>query len=206
MLGYFTSSVLFLGVVGQSLRRGMHRRDDALLLEQFAQSIETVASALRAGSSFLQALTLTLSKAKPPYKVEFSQIVDDYRLGLSLEESIARLCVRRPLPEFRFFHATVHLAQTSGTSLATLFERLTQSLRDKREIQQQVSALSAQGLLQAWVLGLLPAILFLAMRFLDADLIRQFLAHRLAEPLLSTVIVLEALAIVCMQKLIRIEV
>ena len=68
--------------------------------KQLPDTITLIANALRAGSSFLQAIELVVRESRPPISTEFGRVIREVNLGLSfdvaLENMVRRVRVGRP--------------------------------------------------------------------------------------------------------------
>jgi tight adherence protein B len=62
--------------------------------KQLPDTITLIANALRAGSSFLQAIELVVRESRPPISTEFGRVIREVNLGLSFEVALENM-VRR---------------------------------------------------------------------------------------------------------------
>ena len=53
--------------------------------KQLPDTITLIANALRAGSSFLQAIELVVRESRPPISTEFGRVIREVNLGLPFE-------------------------------------------------------------------------------------------------------------------------
>ena len=62
--------------------------------KQLPDTITLIANALRAGSSFLQAIELVVRESRPPISTEFGRVIREVNLGLPFEQALENM-VRR---------------------------------------------------------------------------------------------------------------
>ena len=62
--------------------------------KQLPDTITLIANALRAGSSFLQAIELVVRETRPPISIEFARVIREVNLGLPFEQALENM-VRR---------------------------------------------------------------------------------------------------------------
>src|SRR3990172_8454640 len=62
--------------------------------KQLPDTITLIANALRAGSSFLQAIELVVRETRPPISIEFARAIREVNLGLPFEQALESM-VRR---------------------------------------------------------------------------------------------------------------
>ncbi|MGH7185932.1 MAG: type II secretion system F family protein, partial [Pseudomonadota bacterium] len=55
--------------------------------KQLPDTITLIANALRAGSSFLQAIELVVRETRPPISIEFARVIREVNLGLPFEQA-----------------------------------------------------------------------------------------------------------------------
>src|SRR6478735_5075462 len=56
--------------------------------KQLPDTITLIANALRAGSSFLQAIELVVRESRPPISTEFSRVIREVNLGLPFDQAL----------------------------------------------------------------------------------------------------------------------
>ena len=89
---------VLLGVIGFFIPRYWLSRRKAGRLKAFndrlADTITLIANALRAGSSFLQAIEMVVRETQPPVSTEFGRVIREVNLGLPFDDALANM-VRR---------------------------------------------------------------------------------------------------------------
>lgn len=204
MLLFLAAMAAFL-LLGRIVRDFLHQSAIDRFSLQLTEALETIANALRSGASFYQALEMASEFSQCPFKPEIEGVLAQYRLGVPIEESMDGVCKRIPIPEMRQLTAALHIAQTSGGSLATLLGNLAGTLREQLSLKQRIRSLSAQGQLQAVILVALPYLLLLVYRWIEPDILHGFLQGSWADPVLATVITAQCIAITIMQKMVNIQ-
>jgi tight adherence protein B len=92
----------------------------------------------------------------PPLSQEFSLVVAEHRVGRDLSEALEELSVRIPRQELELFTAAVSISRSVGGNLADTLDSLAKTLSEKMHIEGKISALTASGRAQGWVVSLLP--------------------------------------------------
>ena len=148
------------------IRAGRERRAFA---EQLADNVQIIASAMRAGHSFVGGLSVVLEEADEPSRREFQRVVNDERLGKPIEEAFAELAVRMRNHEVDHLGLVARLQTEAGGNTSEVLDRLVETLRARGELRRLVRTLTAQGRLGGWVVGSLPVVLLVAMSVLSPD-------------------------------------
>ena len=172
---------------------------------QLISVLENVATSLKAGSSFLQALTLSVQESQQPLQGEFQSMIHDYRLGIPLEEALEKVCIKVPIDDLRILLASVRMAQSSGGSLAEILGNLSTNLREQFTIREKCQAFSSQAKAQSILIAVLPFFIFLLLFHFERNLTLHFLYGKWGAPSLAMIIFMETLALLWMQKMMDIK-
>jgi Flp pilus assembly protein TadB/Mg-chelatase subunit ChlD len=167
--GSFLAAVLGLGVplvVRSLIRRKLDRRRKQFS-EQLPDNLQVLASALRAGHSFVGALSVVVDDAAEPSRTEFRRIVADEQLGVPLEDAIRAVGERMDNPDLEQVALVAALQRRTGGSMAEVLERVTETIRERFELRRLVQTLTAQGRMSRWVVSALPVALLLAISVLN---------------------------------------
>ena len=164
-----------LGVRGW-IRRKLERRRRAFA-EQLPDNLQVLSSALRAGHSFVGALSVVVDDASEPARTEFRRVVADEQLGVPLEEALGAVVRRMDSDDLDQVALVAALQRRTGGNMAEVLDRVTDTIRERFELRRMVATLTAQGRLSRWVVSLLPVVLLAAISALNP---------RYVEPLFST--------------------
>ena len=130
-----------------------------LFAEQLPDNLQVLASALRAGHSFIGALSVVVNDAPEPAKTEFSRVVADEQLGVPIEDALRVVVERMDSRELEQVALVAALQRETGGNTAEVLDRVTDTIRERFELRRTVQTLTAQGRLSRWVLTLLPVAL-----------------------------------------------
>lgn len=158
--GLFATALgLLLGLVGPWLflviREG--RRESAFLA-QLPDSLQMLAGSLQAGYSLAQALDTVVREAPAPLSQEFNRALIESRLGIPIEDALEGIAGRMSSQDFSWVVMAIRIQREVGGNLAELLTTVAATLRERERLRRQVSVLSAEGRLSAWVLGSLPPV------------------------------------------------
>lgn len=138
-------------VVDHLARRRRHAFGD-----QLADTLQMLAGSLRAGHSLAQAIDTVARESDSPTAEEFRRMTVETRLGRDFVEALAALRQRIGNEDFEWVVQAVEIQREVGGDLAEILDAVTGTIRDRTRVRRQVSALSAEGRLSAWVLMVLP--------------------------------------------------
>jgi tight adherence protein B len=143
------------------------RRQRRAFAEQLADNVQVVASALRAGHSFVGALAVVVEEAAEPSRREFRRVVNDERLGKTTEQAFSELARRMRNEEIEHVGLVARLQTETGGNTAEVLDRLVDTLRARAELRRLIQTLTAQGRLAGWVVSALPIVVLAALTVLN---------------------------------------
>jgi tight adherence protein B len=115
-------------------------------------TITLIANALRAGSSFLQAIELVVREARPPITTEFGRVIREVNLGLPFDTALENMAT------------AISIQHQVGGNLAEILDSIAFTIRERVRIKGEIRTLTAQQRLSGYVVAGLPiglaAILF----------------------------------------------
>jgi tight adherence protein B len=174
LLGFVVSSLqsplmlllaLFLGFLIPRfwLRRRKSSRLNAFN-KQLPDTITLIANALRAGSSFLQAIELVVREARPPINTEFGRVIREVNLGLPFDVALENMVRRVKSEDFELMATAIAIQHQVGGNLAEILDSIAFTIRERVRIKGEINTLTAQQRLSGYVVAGLPiglaAILF----------------------------------------------
>lgn len=123
---------------------------------QLVDALMTLSSALKGGLSLLQAMEVVVEEMPPPLNQEFSLVLRENKVGIPLEESLARLNKRTQSDDLELMVSSILVARETGGDLTKVFSRLAETMRAKRKLRDQITTLTLQGKIQGVVMSVLP--------------------------------------------------
>ena len=151
-----------------SLGIGWARRQRIRAFEQqLPEALMSLSGSIRAGSSFSSALQGLVMHALPPLSQEMSVLNRQIRLGASPPDAFQQLAARLGGNSLELLAVTIRVATQTGGPLAMMLEQTGQTMQSNQQIKARLSALTAQGWMQAWVMGAMPLALMAALGAMD---------------------------------------
>jgi len=174
--------------------------------EQLPDALTTLSGALRAGLSLRSAIGQLVIEAPAPLGQEFTLLLREQRLGATLEQSLNGLVRRIPTPTTILTVSAMRIASETGGGLAEMLERTAHTVRSRLQIEGKIRALTAQGKLQAWIVGLLPIALMLVLDQMQPVTMSVLWNTPMGWGALAGIGVLEALGIFVIRRIVAIDV
>ena len=141
---------------------------------QLPDVLSTVASTLRAGHGLRIALRAVADDGSPPASVEFSRVLAEERLGRPLHEAIEAMCQRVGSEDLDYVATAINVQSQAGGSLASLFDTLSETVRERQRHARKVRALTSMGRMSATMLVCLPFVLAGLMTMISPGYMKPF--------------------------------
>jgi tight adherence protein B len=134
---------------------------------QLPDALSLLAGLLRAGHGLGQGLALLALRQPAPLGQELQLIVRRQRLGVPMDAALQDLAARVPEPDVALVVLAVRVSRDIGGNLAESLQRLGEGIRARVLMRERIDALTSQGKLQGWIIGLLPLFMMLALSMVD---------------------------------------
>lgn len=192
-------------VVRSVLKRKLHKVRNAFG-DQLPDSLQVLASALRAGHSLIGALSVVVEESAEPSKREFGRIVSDEQLGVPLEEALDRVAKRMASRDLDQVSVVAELQRRTGSNSAEVLDRVTETVRERFALRRLVRTLTAQGRMSRWVLTGLPIGLLLLIAVLNPGYLQPLLHTGFGKFLLVIGAVMVTTGSLIIKRIVTIEV
>ena len=201
----FVVALVFAVLPRLALTR-LRTRRIRLFRQQLPEVIAVVAGGIRSGASLTGALADVAAQLPAPASQEISLVLRQSRMGSTLDQAIADLEKRMPTEETVLLVSALRIGGKSGGSVASVLDSLADSIRRKLVLEEKIRALTAQGRMQAWVMGLLPLLVLVAVLTLDSSLAVAYFGQPLGWGVLGSVVLLQLLGGWLIRRIVNIEI
>ncbi|KKO72641.1 type II secretion system F family protein [Kerstersia gyiorum] len=167
LLCFTLAGILML--LPRGLARWGWQRRGRQLDAQLPEILLALAWAMRGGASLHGALRAVVVEAEAPARQEFGLLLREQRMGVNFEQALGNLYRRVQTQELALLVAVLGIAAQSGGNLADALQGLAETLSERLRIQRRLRAMTAQGVLQAWIMGALPVFLLAVLQWLEPE-------------------------------------
>lgn len=162
---------------------------------QLVDSLMVLSGSLRAGLSLLQSFEVLTEEMPPPISQEFSLVLRENRIGVSLEVSLANLKRRMPTEDLDLIVTAILVARETGGDLTETFNQLIFTIRERTKLLGRLKALTVQARLQGVIMGVLPIAFAFFVYSFNPHFFDVMLTHETGRFLLGLAFFLEILGI-----------
>jgi tight adherence protein B len=123
---------------------------------QIPDTLDLLASSLRSGHSFLRGLQVVCTQMSPPITEEMERVVDEVRLGQSLEIALDHVLERTGNYDLELIISAVQTQLSIGGNLAEILDNISGMIRERVRLAGEIAAATAEGRFSALILGSMP--------------------------------------------------
>jgi len=208
-VGSFTLALIvavLLAVSPGVIFRWLRARRIERIESQLPDALQMLAGTARAGLSLPAAIRQVTTELSPPLSQEFMLLQHEQRVGVSMDDALENLSFRVPAQPIKLMVSAMRIASETGGGLAETLERTATTLRSQHAMELKIRALTAQGKLQAWVVGLLPVFLLWVLTRMEPDAMALLWTTRIGWGVLAAVIVMEIIGVLLIRRIVSIDI
>jgi tight adherence protein B len=173
--------------------------------KQLPYALDLIKSSLEAGHTLLRGLQVVVSEFADPIGTEFRSAIEQSRLGLPLARALEEMLKRVPQEDLRLLVVGVRVQSEVGSSLAIIIGRLSEIVRTRQRLQQQIKALTAQSKMSGILVGFLPIVMLGAFSIIQPSYTNTLFYDPSGQKILEVAAVLDIMAFLTIRKLLKVK-
>lgn len=174
--------------------------------EQLPDAIDMIKRALRAGHPFSGSLKLASEELPQPLAGELKATFADLNYGNDVRRAMLGFLQRIPSVPVMALVTSILVQKETGGNLAEILEQISSVIRGRFKLQRKVRTLSAEGRMSAWVLALIPLLLFGAIWITTPDYLPTLTESETGKQIIAYGVFSAVVGIYWIRKIIRIDV
>jgi tight adherence protein B len=131
--------------------------------EQLPDAIDTMKRALKAGHPLSASIKLVAEELDDPVAAEFELTFGDINYGNDIRKAMLGLLARVPSVTVMALVTSILVQKETGGNLAEILEKISIVIRGRFQLARKVQTYSAEGRMSAWVLAMVPLVLFVTL-------------------------------------------
>lgn len=172
----------------------------------FPEALDLIVRSVRAGLPVSESIKMIGAEVADPVGASFREVGANLTIGLSLDDSLALLEKKVPIPEVKFFSISLTIQQETGGNLAEILSNLASIMRKRVQIGKKIRALSSEARASALIIGSLPFIVGFIIFFLNRQYIEVLYLDETGRMFLFAALGSIIFGAVVMARLIRFEI
>lgn len=177
-----------------------------LIDEQVEESMIYMANSFKANPALPDAIQDCINAMGPPITQEYSVLLKEYKLGTPLDTALINMQSRVPARNLQLAVSALLIGRTVGGNIPKILEDIAGTIRESYRLERVIDTQTAQGRMQAWVMGLMPAVVIGMFYVMDPELITPLFETIAGYAILAVAALLNVVGVVFILKVVRIEV
>jgi tight adherence protein B len=171
---------------------------------QLDDTLQLMASGLRAGHSLPAALDAVAAEAESPTAEEFARLMNKNRIGYDLAQAIEECANRMDSDDLAWTAQAVAIHREVGGNLGEVLDHVGDTIRERNQIRRQIRTLSAEGRISANVLIGLPVAIAAVLAVVSPDYVGLFVSTPIGIALIGISLVLFTVGVLWLRRITRI--
>ncbi|TXD38957.1 hypothetical protein FRC98_00725 [Lujinxingia vulgaris] len=174
--------------------------------EQVEEAMVYMANSFKANPSMPEAIQDVCNAMGPPISQEFGVLLKEYRLGTPLDQALVNLQRRVPSRNLELAISALVIGRTVGGNIPEILSQISGTIRESFRLERVIDTQTAQGRMQAWVMGLMPAVVIAVFYKMDPTLIQPLFETFVGYIVLGLAGVCNIIGVVMILKIVQIDV
>ncbi len=175
-------------------------------VNQMVDAMTIMGNGIKAGLSITQSMERVVINMKGPLPQEFRLCLNKIRLGMTVEESLNEMSDRIKRQDIIMFVTAVNILKETGGNLAETFQTINTTVRERQKVEKKIESMTAQGIMQATIITMVPFLLIAMFYFMDPGYIIPLFTKPLGWAALFIMLALIVIGGVIMKKIVTIKV
>lgn len=182
------------------------KKDRIKLFEsQLNEGIAIISNALKAGYSFLQAIAVVSEETIAPFSKEFKKLLKEMSLGISEEDALRNLLNRMESDDLRLVINVILIQKDIGGNLSEILDNISETIRERQKIKNELKTLTAQGRLSGVILILMPIFLGGAIYLFNREYVMLLFTTTIGLVMVGAAVMSELFGVLMIKKIINID-
>ena len=176
------------------------------LEEQVEEAMIFMANSFKANPSLPEAMQDVCNSMGPPVSQEFSVMLREYKLGTPLDQALISMQQRLGSRNLQLAVSALLIGRTVGGNIPRILEDIGNTIRESYRLERVIDTQTAQGRMQAWVMGAAPAVVCGVFYLLDPTLISPLFNSFQGYIVVAIALVLNIVGVALILKIVAIDV
>ena len=183
-----------------------YKRQFKLIENELLRAIIIMNNAFKSGKSTLQALKIASEELPEPICDEFKKMYFDMKYGLSVDTVFDRFAKRVNLDEAVYLSSSLMILDKTGGNIVEVFSSIERTLFDKKKLQEELKNITASSNMIIKILFVVPIFFVGIIYVLNPSYFDPLFSSPLGYMIIAIIIIMFIIYIICLRKILKIEV
>jgi tight adherence protein B len=176
-----------------------------LFNKQLSEALVIMGNSIKGGFTFAQSMESVAEDMHPPISFEFAKVLREIHYGVSQDEALNHMVERSQNQDLELLVSAVITSSQVGSNLTEILDTISETIRDRIKIKQEINTLTAQGRISGIIIGALPVVLLLVIMIINPEYYEGFFNSTIGKVLMVISIVMEMIGFTVIKKIINIK-
>lgn len=205
---YFLTIIVFF-LVWQApklwIKNRMKKRLDGFN-DQLNGGLILISNALKAGHSFMQALSISARETEGSFSEEFKILLKEMNFGIPIDIAMKNLLDRVDSKDMGLIVNAILIQKDIGGNLSEILENISETIRERQKIKNELKTLTAQGKMSGMIVMLLPIFLGGVIYLFNKEYMMLLFTRKLGLSMIGISLVNELIGVALIRKIVNIDV
>ena len=173
---------------------------------QLADALVLMASSLRSGYSFMQAIEMLSREMQPPLSEEFYRVLREINLGVTTDEAMNHMAERINSVDLDLVVTAVLIQRQIGGNLTEILDNIANTIRDRVKIAGHIKTLTAQGRMSGIIISMLPFVLAFLISFINPGYMDPLFNQTIGYVMVGGALLSEVVGIILIRNIVNIKI
>jgi len=174
--------------------------------EQLNGGLILIANALKAGHSFMQAVSIAARETQGVFSDELKILLKELNFGIPMDVGFANLLSRVESADMKLVVNAIMIQKDIGGNLAEILENISETIRERQKILNEMKTLTAQGKMSGMIVMSIPFFLAGMIYLINREYIMLLFETQIGMMILAGALVNEFIGVMFIRKIIKIDV
>ena len=173
--------------------------------DQLNGGLILISNALKAGHSFMQALSIAARETQGAFSDEFKILLKEMNFGIPVDIALKNLLERIDSKDMRLIVNAILIQKDIGGNLSEILENISETIRERQKIKNEMKTLTAQGKMSGMIVMFMPVFLGGIIYLFNKEYIMLLFQTKIGLTMLGVSLVNEIIGAAVIKKIINIE-
>lgn len=198
-----------IGVVGFAIPpllvgRARKQRGE-LFNKQLSEALIIMGNSIKGGFTFFQSMEGVADDMQPPISTEFAKVLREIHYGVSQEDALKHMVERTQNKDLELLVSAVVTSTQVGSNLTDILDTISDTIRERIRIKQEINTLTAQGRVSGLIIGSLPVVLILIIMIINPEYYEGFFEASIGKVLIIISVIMEFIGFSIIKKIVNIK-
>ncbi|MCR4663347.1 MAG: type II secretion system F family protein, partial [Endomicrobiaceae bacterium] len=139
--------------------------------KQIVEIIRLFRNAVSSGENIVQATETVSTQIKEPLSLEFQEITNKIKLGISLDEALKDSSDKVQNEQYEFFMDAIRISHSTGIKISDILSKIEEAVTQKLSLSSKVDVLTSQVRFSGIVISIIPFVIVLLIYFVEPEMV-----------------------------------